>query len=50
VEVPNQEAAVEFSNDYAPEHLILHLVNAPAVVDQIQNAGSIFVGPWTPER
>lgn len=50
VQVPTRQAAIEFSNDYAPEHLILHLTDADSVVDQIQNAGSVFVGPWTPER
>jgi len=49
VQVPDTKTALEFSNDYAPEHLILHLVDAPAIVDHIQNAGSVFVGPWTPE-
>ncbi|KAF9510819.1 hypothetical protein BS47DRAFT_1331446 [Hydnum rufescens UP504] len=43
------EQAIEFSNDYAPEHLILHLENAPDVVNKIDNAGSVFVGGFTPE-
>jgi phosphoribosyl-ATP pyrophosphohydrolase/phosphoribosyl-AMP cyclohydrolase/histidinol dehydrogenase len=50
IQVPTKEAAIDFSNDYAPEHLILHLVEASIAVEQIQNAGSIFVGPWSPER
>ncbi len=37
------------ANDYAPEHLILHLNNPRQYVDQIQTAGSVFLGPWTPE-
>ncbi|EDR12447.1 uncharacterized protein LACBIDRAFT_231720 [Laccaria bicolor S238N-H82] len=41
--------AIAFSNDYAPEHLILHLDNASQKVSQIDNAGSVFVGPYTPE-
>ncbi|KAL1747727.1 histidinol dehydrogenase-domain-containing protein [Schizophyllum fasciatum] len=41
--------AIAFSNDYAPEHLILHLEDAPAHVAAIENAGSVFVGPFTPE-
>lgn len=41
--------AIEFSNDYAPEHLILHLENAEASVASIDNAGSVFVGEWSPE-
>lgn len=44
------EEAITFSNDYAPEHLILHLENASDKVALINNAGSIFVGPYTPER
>lgn len=41
--------AMILSNDYAPEHLILQVQNAEAVVDQVQNAGSVFIGQWTPE-
>ncbi|KAG7096878.1 hypothetical protein E1B28_004284 [Marasmius oreades] len=41
--------AIQFSNDYAPEHLILHLENAADKVESIENAGSVFVGPYTPE-
>jgi phosphoribosyl-ATP pyrophosphohydrolase / phosphoribosyl-AMP cyclohydrolase / histidinol dehydrogenase len=43
------EEAMKLSNDYAPEHLILQVQNAEAVVDYVENAGSVFVGPWTPE-
>jgi len=50
VKVANTEEAIQFSNDYAPEHLILHLENASQRVSQIDNAGSVFVGPYTPER
>ncbi|KAJ7638883.1 histidinol dehydrogenase-domain-containing protein [Roridomyces roridus] len=41
--------ALAFSNDYAPEHLILHLEKASDVVALVQNAGSVFVGPYSPE-
>ena len=34
---------------YAPEHLILQIENADDIVGRIRNAGSVFVGPWTPE-
>ena len=44
------DEAIAFSNDYAPEHLILHLENASQKVALIDNAGSVFVGPYTPER
>jgi histidinol dehydrogenase len=41
--------AVEFSNGYAPEHLILNVANADEIKNQIQNAGSIFIGNYSPE-
>jgi phosphoribosyl-ATP pyrophosphohydrolase/phosphoribosyl-AMP cyclohydrolase/histidinol dehydrogenase len=44
------EEALAFSNDYAPEHLILHLADARKRVASVNNAGSVFVGPHTPER
>ncbi|KAK0468257.1 histidinol dehydrogenase-domain-containing protein [Desarmillaria tabescens] len=43
------EEALTFSNDYAPEHLILHLENAASRVDIVENAGSVFVGAYSPE-
>ncbi len=41
--------AFELSNRYAPEHLILNLTDADSWLDAITNAGSVFIGPWTPE-
>ena len=41
--------AMLLSNNYAPEHLILQVENAEAVMGLVENAGSVFVGPWTPE-
>lgn len=41
--------AMTLSNEYAPEHLILQVQNAESVVDLVQNAGSVFIGQWTPE-
>ena len=41
--------AMVLSNQYAPEHLILQVENAEALVDLVENAGSVFIGPWTPE-
>ena len=41
--------ACEISNEYAPEHLILQVENARSLLPQLRNAGSIFVGAWTPE-
>ena len=50
VQVNDLDAALAFSNDYAPEHLILHITNAADAVAHVQNAGSVFVGPFSPER
>ncbi|MFC6223271.1 histidinol dehydrogenase [Hymenobacter artigasi] len=40
---------LEFSNQYAPEHLILATDNADALAAQVTNAGSVFLGHLTPE-
>ncbi len=48
--VSSLQEALNFSNEYAPEHLILHLGEAAKCLDQVQNAGSVFVGHWSPER
>jgi phosphoribosyl-ATP pyrophosphohydrolase/phosphoribosyl-AMP cyclohydrolase/histidinol dehydrogenase len=50
VHVADIDAALEFSNDYAPEHLILHIKDAADALSCVQNAGSVFVGPFSPER
>ena len=42
-------AAIQINNRYAPEHLIMHIANARDVLADIRNAGSIFLGPWSPE-
>lgn len=41
--------AVDLSNRYAPEHLILQCAGARELVALVRNAGSVFVGPWAPE-
>ena len=41
--------AMTLANQYAPEHLILQVEDAENVVSMVENAGSVFVGPWTPE-
>ena len=41
--------AVEASNRYAPEHLILQVAAPRELLDGIDSAGSIFLGQWTPE-
>jgi len=40
---------IDIINRYAPEHLIVQLQNPDTYVGAIRNAGSIFLGPWTPE-
>jgi len=47
--VKNIEEAVEFSNAYAPEHLILAVDNEEIVAESVVNAGSVFLGNLTPE-
>ncbi|NVK57981.1 MAG: histidinol dehydrogenase [Alteromonadaceae bacterium] len=41
--------AIGVSNAYAPEHLIVQCDNARELLPQLKHAGSIFVGPWSPE-
>ncbi len=40
---------VEFAETYAPEHLIIAMENASDIAGRITAAGSVFVGPWSPE-
>ncbi|CAL5330512.1 unnamed protein product [Camellia sinensis] len=41
--------AISFSNLYAPEHLIINVQDAEKWESFIENAGSVFLGEWTPE-
>lgn len=43
------DEAFSVSNQYAPEHLILQIKNAANYVKLVDNAGSVFVGAYTPE-
>lgn len=43
------QEAVGFANAYAPEHLSLQVQNAEKVAEQIINAGSVFIGDFSPE-
>ncbi|MFT5500076.1 MAG: histidinol dehydrogenase [Woeseiaceae bacterium] len=43
------KTAVRISNSYAPEHLIVQTQNPREQLTAIRNAGSIFLGPWSPE-
>ncbi len=45
----NVEEMIELINSYAPEHLIIAMDNYSEVAEKITNAGSVFLGNYTPE-
>ena len=47
--VADLETALNVSNQYAPEHLILQVENPNELLDGVHAAGSVFLGPWAPE-
>jgi histidinol dehydrogenase len=47
--VSDLDVAMTVTNEYAAEHLILQVREPRRYLPQIQNAGSIFLGPWSPE-
>jgi histidinol dehydrogenase len=47
--LPNRQDQLDYINAYAPEHLILSMAEARSFAAGIQNAGSIFLGYYTPE-
>lgn len=47
--VDNLDDAMQISNDYAPEHLILAVDNPNKLSKKVENAGSVFLGHFTPE-
>lgn len=47
--VENDEIALKLINEYAPEHFIICTKNEDFYVDNIVNAGSVFIGNYTPE-
>jgi histidinol dehydrogenase len=47
--VVNLAAALEVSNAYGPEHLILEVDHPRQWLERVTNAGSVFLGAWTPE-
>ena len=49
LKVETIEEAMRLSNVYAPEHLILQVDEAERAVHLVENAGSVFIGHWTPE-
>ncbi|HEY0654697.1 MAG TPA: histidinol dehydrogenase [Chryseosolibacter sp.] len=49
VVIENESEAINFVNAYAPEHLIVNTKNPENVASQIINAGSVFLGNFSPE-
>ncbi|HET7610112.1 MAG TPA: histidinol dehydrogenase [Gammaproteobacteria bacterium] len=47
--VADLATAFAIANRYAPEHLILQIEKPREWLAQVRNAGSVFLGPWTPE-
>ena len=46
--VDDLEQAADFSNAFGPEHLEIQVRDADAVLSRIENAGAIFIGPYSP--
>ena len=40
---------MRFANEYAPEHLIINTIDAERLAERVENAGSVFIGPYSPE-
>ncbi|MBL4870470.1 MAG: histidinol dehydrogenase [Robiginitomaculum sp.] len=47
--VDDSKTMLEIVNTYAPEHLIVQVKNPDTLLPDIRNAGSVFLGQWTPE-
>jgi len=45
----SDDELMNFVNEYAPEHLIINTVNCEQLADKVINAGSVFLGSYTPE-
>ena len=45
----NKQEAVEFINEYAPEHYIINAEDEAYFIENLVNAGSVFIGNYTPE-
>lgn len=45
----NLDECIDFSNGYAPEHLIIATENAEELADKVNNAGSVFIGKYSCE-
>ena len=47
--VKDMEEAIELTNEYAPEHLIIETKDYMELAEKVVNAGSVFLGAYTPE-
>lgn len=47
--IEDQKTAIDFVNEYAPEHLIINMTNPDTIASGIVNAGSVFLGNLSPE-
>jgi histidinol dehydrogenase len=47
--VEDLDEAVQVSNEYAPEHLIIQSAEPRTLLEKVSCAGSVFLGPWSPE-
>lgn len=47
--VKNEQEALDLLNAYAPEHLILNCADAKKISEGVKNAGSVFIGNYSPE-
>lgn len=47
--ISSMDDMIDMMNDYAPEHLILEVANYDSLISRVQNAGSVFLGHYTPE-
>jgi len=47
--LPSDRDCIDFINEYAPEHLILAVKDIDYYCDNLTNAGSVFIGNYTPE-
>lgn len=47
--VKDMETALEMTNEYAPEHLIIETADYQEIAERVVNAGSVFLGSYSPE-
>lgn len=45
----NENEIMDFTNEYAPEHLIINHIDADNLAKKVENAGSVFLGAYSPE-